>query len=116
LRGLTSFYSDTIRYDIPRTLEETIRKERNLYEKRRLRLVFQNTLNDDMKGNREKRKKCLSHPFSRIILNKISKASQLKMNIRQPTILGKGKGDILYNVGDVRGITCIRIVIKKEKE
>jgi hypothetical protein len=32
LSGLPSFYSDNIRYDNPKTLEETIKRERHLYE------------------------------------------------------------------------------------
>jgi hypothetical protein len=31
--GLPSFYSDKIQYDNPKTLEETIKRERYLYEK-----------------------------------------------------------------------------------
>jgi hypothetical protein len=32
LSGLTSFYSEKIQYDNPRTLEEAIRRENHLYE------------------------------------------------------------------------------------
>jgi hypothetical protein len=32
MRGLTSFYSDKIHYDNPRTLEEAIRRVKHLYE------------------------------------------------------------------------------------
>ena len=34
LSGLPTFYSDNIQYDNPNTLEETIRRERHLYEQR----------------------------------------------------------------------------------
>jgi hypothetical protein len=40
LIGLPSFYRDKIQYDNPRNLEETIRREKYLYEKSRERLVF----------------------------------------------------------------------------
>jgi hypothetical protein len=56
LSGLPSFYSDKIQYDNPKTLEETIRRERNIYEQRRGRLVFQNTYNDKMRGKKDQRK------------------------------------------------------------
>jgi hypothetical protein len=32
LSGLPSFYSDKIQYDNPRALEESIRREKNIYE------------------------------------------------------------------------------------
>jgi hypothetical protein len=32
LSGLPSFYSDKIQYDNPKTLEEVIRREKNIYE------------------------------------------------------------------------------------
>jgi hypothetical protein len=53
--GLSSFYNDKIEYDNPNTLEETIRRERYIYEQSRGRIVFQNKWNDKMKDKREKR-------------------------------------------------------------
>jgi hypothetical protein len=41
LNGLPSFYSDNIQYDNPKTLEETIRRERHMYEHSKGRPVFQ---------------------------------------------------------------------------
>jgi hypothetical protein len=63
IQRLPSLYSYNIQYDNPKNLEETIRRERHLYEKSRGRPVFQNTWNDKMKGKREKRRKCVKPPF-----------------------------------------------------
>jgi hypothetical protein len=65
LSGLPSFYSEKIQYDNPKTLEETIRRERNLYEQRNRRPVFQKTWNDKMKWKRDQRKKGFKPPFFR---------------------------------------------------
>jgi hypothetical protein len=40
MSGIPSFYTDKIHYDEPSTLEETIRKEKYLYEKNRGRPTF----------------------------------------------------------------------------
>jgi hypothetical protein len=63
LSGLPSFYSDKIQYDNPKTLEETIRRVRHIYEKSRGRIVFQKAWNDKMKGKEDQRKKCFKPPF-----------------------------------------------------
>jgi hypothetical protein len=63
LSGLPSFYSDMIQYDNPKNFEETIRRERHLYEKRKGRPVFQKTWTEKLKGKREKRKKGFKPPF-----------------------------------------------------
>jgi hypothetical protein len=63
LSGLPSFYSDKIQYDKSRTLEEVIRKETNLCDKIKGRLVFQKAWNDNMKGKREKKQKVFKPPF-----------------------------------------------------
>jgi hypothetical protein len=55
LSGLNSFYSDKIHYDNPKTLEETIRKVRNLYQQCKVRPMFQNDWNDKMKGKKDQR-------------------------------------------------------------
>jgi hypothetical protein len=63
LSGLPSFYSDTIQYDNPKTLEEAIRRAKYLYEHSRARSVFQKTWNDKMKGKKEKNQKGFKTPF-----------------------------------------------------
>jgi hypothetical protein len=55
LSGLPSFYSDKIQYDNPKTLEETIRRARRLYEQSKGRPVFQKAWNDKMKGKKDQR-------------------------------------------------------------
>jgi hypothetical protein len=65
LSGLPSLYSDKIQYDNPKTLEETIRRARNLYEQIKGRSVFQKTWNDKMKGKNDQRKKFCMPPFFR---------------------------------------------------
>jgi hypothetical protein len=52
LSGLPSFYSDNIQYDNSNTMEGTLRREMNLYEQSRGRLVFQKTWNENMKGKK----------------------------------------------------------------
>jgi hypothetical protein len=50
LSGLPSLYSEKKQYDNPKTLEETIRRSRHLYEKSKGSPVFQKAWNDKMKG------------------------------------------------------------------
>jgi len=61
--GLPSFYSDNIKYDNPKTLEETIRRESHLYEHSKGRPFFQKYWKDKMKDNKEQRKKGFKTPF-----------------------------------------------------
>jgi hypothetical protein len=63
LSGLPSFYSDNIQYYNPKNLEEAIRRERHLYEKRKGRSVLQKAWNDKMKGKKDQRKKGFKPPF-----------------------------------------------------
>jgi hypothetical protein len=53
ISGLPSFYSDKIHYDNPKTLEESIRRGKYLYEQSRGRLFFQKDWNDKMKGKND---------------------------------------------------------------
>jgi hypothetical protein len=63
MSGLPSLYNDMIQYDNPKTLEEAIRREKNLYEQGRGRPVFQKYWNDKMKGKKEKGQKSFKPPF-----------------------------------------------------
>jgi hypothetical protein len=65
LSGLPSFYSDKIQYDNPKTLEETIRRARHLYEQSKGRPIFQKSWNDKMKDKKDQRKKGFKPPFFR---------------------------------------------------
>jgi hypothetical protein len=62
---VTLFYSDKIHYDNHETLEEAIRRENHLYEKRRGRPVFQKYWNDKMKVKRRKGRKVLATLFKK---------------------------------------------------
>jgi hypothetical protein len=96
-------------------LEEAIRREKHLYEKRKRRPFFQKTWNDKMKGKRDQRKKGFKPTFFKNNSQVINKGSRPKMNTRQPIILQKVKGKNLYNVGDVSGITYIGTSFTKVK-
>jgi hypothetical protein len=50
LSGLPCFCSEYIQYNNPENLEESIRRENQLYEQSRGRLDFQKYCNDKMKG------------------------------------------------------------------
>jgi hypothetical protein len=81
--GLLSFYSVKIQYDNPETLEETIRKERHLYEHSKRRKMFQRDWNEKMKGKNDQRKKFFKPPFFRnnSLPNQQGQASQNEHNI-----------------------------------
>jgi hypothetical protein len=55
LSGLPFFYNENIQYDNPRNLEETIRREKYLYEQSRGRPFFQKSWIKKIKGNRYQR-------------------------------------------------------------
>jgi hypothetical protein len=65
LSGFPSFISDKIQYDDHKTLEETIRHTKCLYEKQRRRLTFQKAWEDKMKSKVEQRKNRAKTPFFR---------------------------------------------------
>jgi hypothetical protein len=51
LSGLPSFISDKIQYDDPKTLEETIRQSKCLYDQQKTRPTFQKSWEDKNKFN-----------------------------------------------------------------
>jgi hypothetical protein len=63
LSGLPSFISDNIQYDDPKTLEETIRRSKCLYDQHRGRPTYQKAWEENNKINMEKRKKGTNPPF-----------------------------------------------------
>jgi hypothetical protein len=65
LSGIPSFISDKIQYDDPKTLEETIRCTKCLYDQQRGRPTFQKAWEDKMKNKVEQRKKGTKPPFFR---------------------------------------------------
>jgi hypothetical protein len=68
LSGFPSFISDKIQYDDPKTLEETIKHAKCLYEKKRGRSTFQKSWEDKMKRKVDQRKKAAKAPFFRNIV------------------------------------------------
>jgi hypothetical protein len=65
LSGFPSFISDKIQYDEPKTLEESIRRYKCLYDQQRGRPTFQNSWEDKMKIKLDQRKKGDNTPFFR---------------------------------------------------
>jgi hypothetical protein len=63
LSGLPSFYKDKIQFDEPKTLEETIRKEKYLYDQNKGREVFQKSWKDKKKEKLDQRKKRIQTSF-----------------------------------------------------
>jgi hypothetical protein len=65
LSGLPPSIGDRIQYGDPKTMEETIRREKCLYEKQRERPTFQKAWDDLNKFRKEQRKKGNKPPFFR---------------------------------------------------
>jgi hypothetical protein len=65
LSGLPSFISDKIQYDDPKTLEETIRREKCLYDQHKGKPTFQRAWEDKRKFKKEQRQKGNKPPFFR---------------------------------------------------
>jgi hypothetical protein len=63
LSGLPSFISDKIQYDDPKTLEETIRWDKCLYDQKKARPNFQKSWEDKNKFKMDQRKKGNKPPF-----------------------------------------------------
>ena len=65
MSGFPSFISEKVQYDDPKTLEDTMRCAKCLYDQQRGRSTFQNAWEDKNKGNIEKRKKGNKPPLFR---------------------------------------------------
>jgi hypothetical protein len=63
LSGFPSFISEKIQYDDPKTLEETVRRVKCIYEQQRGRLNFQKDWEGKMKSKVEQRKNGPKPPF-----------------------------------------------------
>jgi hypothetical protein len=63
LSGFPSFISDKIHYDDPKTLEETIRQDKFLYDQQKSRPTFQKYLEDKNKCKMDQRRKGTKMPF-----------------------------------------------------
>jgi hypothetical protein len=65
LSGFPSFISEKIKYDDPKTLEETIRRAKCLYDQQKSRPTFQKYWEDKNKFKMDQRKKGTKPPFFR---------------------------------------------------
>jgi hypothetical protein len=65
LSGFPSFISEKIHYDDPKTLEETIRRSKGLYDQKKERPTYQKSWEDKKKFNMDQRKKGTKPPFFR---------------------------------------------------
>jgi hypothetical protein len=65
LSGFPSFFSDKIQYDDPKTLEETIRRAKCLYDQQKARPIFQKSWEEKRKLKMDQRKKGFKPPFFR---------------------------------------------------
>jgi hypothetical protein len=65
LSGFPSFISEKIQYDDPKTLEETIRQAKFLYDQQKVRPIFQKYWEDKNKFKMDQRKKGTKLPFLR---------------------------------------------------
>jgi hypothetical protein len=65
LSGMSSFIGDKIQYDDPQKMEETIRRDKCLYDQHKRRPNFQKALEDKKKNKMEQRKKGTNPPFFR---------------------------------------------------
>jgi hypothetical protein len=65
LSGLTPSIGDKIQYDDPKTMEETIRRAKWLYEQQREKPTFRKAWEDKMKFKMDQRNKGTKPPFFR---------------------------------------------------
>jgi hypothetical protein len=65
LSGLPPSIGDKIQYDDPKTMEETIRRTKFLYEQQREKPTFQKAWEDNKKFQMDQRKKVTKPPFFR---------------------------------------------------
>jgi hypothetical protein len=110
LSGLPSFISDKIQYDDLKTLEETIRRAKCLYEQQKARPTFQKAWEDKKKFKMDQRKKGSKPPFFRNNPQGQQTPRELRMietrgqRPRKPPIKCWGcKGDHMYRDCPHRG-------------
>jgi hypothetical protein len=84
LSGLPSFISDKIQYDDSKTLEETIRRSKFLYDQKKGKPTFQKAWEDKKKFNMEQRKRGNEPPFFR-------NSPQGKPSFRDPKMVEIGE-------------------------
>jgi hypothetical protein len=86
--GLPSFYKDKIQYDEPRTLIETIRKNKYMYEKDKGKLFLHKSWRDK-KEKYDHRRNGFKPPFNRKYPNKNQQDQYAKNKSKREDSLGK---------------------------
>jgi hypothetical protein len=121
LSGFPSFISDKIQYDYPKTLEETIRRGKCLYDQQKARPTFQKYWEDKNKFKMDRRNKGTNPPFFRNNPRGQPTSREPKMietggqRPRQPPIQCWGcKGDHMFRDCPHRG-EKVRIVHNVQK-
>jgi hypothetical protein len=89
LSGLPSFYKEKIRYDEPKTLTDTIRKAKYLYEQGQGRYSMQKSWKDNNKEKYDQRKKGFKPPFNINEPNKNHQDQYAKDDSQKEDSLGK---------------------------
>jgi hypothetical protein len=91
LSGLPSFYKENIQYDEPRTLKETIRKAKYLYEQGKGKESMQKCWKDKKKDKYNQRRKIFKPPFNRSSTNTNQQEKYTKNESNKEESLGKSK-------------------------
>jgi hypothetical protein len=113
LSGLPSFYKENIQYDEPRTLTETIRKDKYLYEQGKGENPCRNIGRIRRKRNMIREGRDSNLLSTETIQIKINKNNLLRMNPRRKTPWEKEE-DHQSNVGGAKKITYTRISLTEE--
>ena len=111
LSGFPLFISEKIQYDDPKTLEETIRRAKFLYDQKKSRPTFQKAWEEKINSRWIRGRRDLSQHSLEIILKDI----QLLENPNKMRQGVKGQGSHLFNVWVVKEIICSYIVLTKVK-
>jgi hypothetical protein len=84
MHGLPPSIGDKIQYDDPKTMEETIRREKCLYEQQREKPTFRKAWEDKIKFQMDQRKKGTKPPF-------FKNSPQGHPSFREPRMVGVWK-------------------------
>jgi hypothetical protein len=89
LSGFPAFYKDKIQFDEPKTLEETIRKAKYLYDQSKGRAYFQKSWRDKKKDKQDQRKKGFQPPFFKNNPNTYQQSQPTQSGSKMEESLGK---------------------------
>jgi hypothetical protein len=97
LSGLPCFYKDKIQFNEPKTLVETIRNAKYLYERGKCKESFQKSWKDKKEEKFDQRRKGFKPPFNRNNPNKHKQNQPTKNDSKMGESLGKmGRPPIKY--------------------